>query len=331
MILRFLFRRMVGLVVVLVVMSLIIFVLQSIIPADPARALAGPNAPDAVVEGIRERLGLNDPLLAQYGRYLGQVIQGDLGTSVRTRQPVAADILTFAPASLELMLAALVLGLVLGTGVAVLQHLVRGASAARVTLLGLGSVPIFLSALLMVWLFWFQLDWLPGSGRIGIRRFASPTGFMLLDGLVLGRVDVLVSALRHLALPALTLAIPIAVAVARSITSSLDTTMQQPFIRMVRSKGLTEGRILWRHAARNSAAAPLAMVGLQVGLLFANMLIVERVFAWPGLGLYTVQAFASSDLPAVLGVSLAFGAFYIAVNIVIDMTQAGLDPRVRLI
>lgn len=327
---RFLVRRLVGLLTVLFVMSLIVFVLQSVIPADPARALAGPNAPEEVIEDLREGLGLNDPVLVQYGLYMGRVLQGDLGTSVRTRQPVAADIAAYAPASLELMLAALVLGVALGTGVALMQQLTRAGAALRVLLLALGSVPIFLSALLLVHLLWFQLDWLPGGNRIGIRRFQGPTGFMLVDWALLGRPEVLVSALRHLTLPALTLAIPIAVALARSITSSLNTTMQQPFIRTVRGKGLTERRILWRHAARNSAAGPLAMVGLQVGLLFANLLIVERIFAWPGLGLYTVQAFAASDLPAVLGVSLAFGAFYISVNILIDLGQAALDPRVRL-
>jgi len=327
---RFLLRRGVGLIAVLLVMSLIVFVLQSVVPSDPARALAGPNAPIAVIEDLREKLGLNDPVLVQYGDYLWRMVQGDLGTSVRTRQPVGADILTYAPASLELMLTALLLGTILGTGVAVVQQLARRAGGLRAVLLALGSVPIFLSALLLVWLFWFQLDWLPGSGRIGIRRFQGPTGFMVLDGLLLGRWDVVSSAVRHLALPALTLAIPIAVALARSISSALGTTMQQPYIRMVRGKGLTEASILWRHAARNSAAGPLAMIGLQVGLLFANLLIVERIFAWPGLGLYTVQAFASSDLPAVLGVSLAFGGFYIAVNILIDLVQAALDPRVRL-
>ena len=326
----FFIRRVAGLIAVLATMSLIVFVLQSIIPADPVRALAGPNAPVAVVEGLRERLGLNEPVLVQYTTYVWRVLHGDLGMSVRTRQPVASDILTYAAASLELMLVALALGVGMGAGVASLQHLFRRAAFARVILLALGSVPIFLSALLLVWVFWFQLDWLPGGGRIGIRRFVGPTGFMLLDGILLGRVDVLVSALRYIVLPAFTLAIPIAVAIARSITSSLETTIQQPFIRMARGKGLTEGRILWRHAARASAAAPLAMIGLQVGLLFANLLIVERVFAWPGLGLYTVQAFASSDLPAVLGVSLVFGAFYVFVNILIDLAQAALDPRVSL-
>ncbi len=327
---RFLVRRLAGLLAVLLVMSLIVFVLQSIIPADPARALAGPNAPEEVVAALRETLGLNNPVLVQYGDYLARLLQGDLGTSVRTRQPVAADIATYAPASLELMLAALILGCGIGTLAAVMQHLVQRGGAMRVLLLALGSVPIFLSALLLVWLFWFQLDWLPGGGRIGIRRFEGPTGFMVLDGVLLGRWDVIISALQHLALPALALAIPIAVSLARSIGSALATTMQQPFIQMARGKGLTEGRILVRHAARNSAAGPLAMVGLQVGLLFANLLIVERIFAWPGLGLYTVQAFAASDLPAVLGVSLAFGAFYIAVNILIDLAQAALDPRVTL-
>jgi ABC-type dipeptide/oligopeptide/nickel transport system permease component len=327
---RFLLRRIAGLVGVLLVMSLIVFILQSIVPSDPARALAGPNAPQEVVDEIRETLGLNDPVFVQYGDYLWRMLHADLGASVRTRQPVASDILSYAPASLELMLSALILGALMGTGVAVTQHLARRAGAVRVVLLALGSLPIFLSALLLVWLFWFHLDWLPGGGRIGIRRFEGPTGFMVLDGILLGRWDVILSALRHLTLPAFALAIPIAVALARSMSSALGTTMQQPYIRMVRGKGLTETRILFRHAARNSAAGPLAMVGLQVGLLFANLLIVERIFAWPGLGLDTVQAFASSDLPAVLGVSLAFGAFYITVNILIDLAQAALDPRVRL-
>jgi ABC-type dipeptide/oligopeptide/nickel transport system permease component len=328
---RFLLRRLAGLLGVLLVMSLIVFVLQSLIPADPARALAGPNAPAATLEAVRDRLGLNDPVLVQYGRYLGRLVQGDLGTSVRTRQPVAADIAAYAPASLELMLAALVLGLGLGTAVAAVRHLWAGAGGPlRVALLALGSVPIFLSALLLLYALWFKLGWLPGGGRIGIRRFEGPTGFMLIDWALVGRPEVLTSALRHLALPAFALSIPIAVALARSIGSSLGTVMQQPFIRTVRGKGLTEGRILWRHAARNAAAGPLAMIGLQIGLLFANLLIVERIFAWPGLGLYTVQAFAASDLPAVLGVSLAFGAFYITVNTLIDMGQAALDPRIRL-
>ncbi len=134
-------------------MSLIVFVLQSVIPSDPARTLAGPSAPEETVDALREELGLNRPVLVQYGRYLGRVVQGDLGTSVRTRQPVAADIATYAPASLELMLAALVLGLGLGTAVATVQHLSLGEGATRLLLLGLGAVPIFLSALLLTYLF----------------------------------------------------------------------------------------------------------------------------------------------------------------------------------
>lgn len=326
----FLLKRLLGLVGVLLVMSLVVFVLQSLVPADPARSQAGPSAPEETVEALHESMGLNDSVLVQYGRYLGRLAQGDLGVSVRTRQPVLDDIRAYAPASLELMLASLALGTGLGVAAAVAQHLGRGGGALRVLLIALGSVPIFLAGLLLVLVFWFTLDWLPGGGRIGIRRFTGPTGFMVLDGLLLWRWDAVGSALHHLFLPALTLAIPIAVSVARSAGSSLATTMQAPFVRTLRGKGLTEGAILRRHAARNSAAGPLAMVGLQVGLLFANLLIVERIFAWPGLGLYTVQAFAASDLPAVLGVSLAFGGFYILVNILIDLLQATIDPRVRL-
>lgn len=327
---RFLLARLLGLVAVLAVMAAVVFALGAIVPADPARAVAGPNAPQATLDAVRADLGLDDPLPVQFGRFLGRLLQGDLGTSVRTRQPVLSDIADFAPASLELMAAALLLGLLLGIAAALAQRLVRGGGVLRLALLSLGSVPVFLMALLLLLLFWYGLDWLPGGARIGIRRFEGPTGFMVLDGILLGRPEVVGSALAHLALPALTLAVPVAVALARSIDSSLATTMAQPFVRTLRGKGLSEGTILVRHAARNAAAGPLAMLGLQVGLLFANLLLVERIFAWPGLGLYTVQAFASSDLPAVLGVSLAFGAFYVLVNILVDLAQALIDPRLRL-
>jgi ABC-type dipeptide/oligopeptide/nickel transport system permease component len=326
----FVLRRLAALVGVLLVMSFIVFVLQSVIPADPARAVAGPNAPAETVEALRERMGLNDTLFEQYGRFLLDLGQGDLGTSVRTRQPVLDDILSYAPASAELMLAALLIGIGVGGGIALLQSVGSRGGGLRLLLLALGSVPIFLSALLLAYVVWFQLDLLPGAGRIGIRRFEGPTGFFVLDGLLLGRPEASLSALRHLALPAFTLALPIAVAMARSLGGSLATVMKQGYVRTAQGKGLGPGTVVWRHGLRNAAAAPLAMIGLQVGLLFANLLIVERIFAWPGLGLYTVQAFASSDLPAVLGVSMVFGAFYIVVNAIIDILQSIADPRVRL-
>jgi peptide/nickel transport system permease protein/dipeptide transport system permease protein len=326
----YLARRFVGLVVVLLAMSFIVFCLQSIVPADPARAIAGPAAPIETVEALRQRLGLDEPLAVQYGRFLSRLSVGDLGTSVRTRQPVAADIGKYLPASLELGLVAMILGVALAGGFALLQIALRRSGALRAGLLAAGSAPIFLTALLLAYFFWFKLGWLPGSGRLTARGFSGPTGLNLIDGLLTGRPDISLDALRHLILPAIALALPITVAVGRSLGSALREVLGHPYIRTARGEGLSETSVVFRHGLRNAASAPLAMIGLQVGLLFGNLLIVERVFAWPGLGLYMVQAFVTSDLPAVLGVSLVFGAIYIAVNIAVEIAQSLSDPRIRL-
>jgi peptide/nickel transport system permease protein/dipeptide transport system permease protein len=326
----YLLKRLAGLALVLLVMSFIVFCLQSIIPADPARSLAGPSAPQETVDQLRQDMGLNDPLLVQYGSFVSRLTQGDLGTSIRTRQPIAEDVLRYGPATLELIIAAMLMGTALAFILAFAQATLQRSGGVRVGMLALGSVPIFLTALLLAYFLWFRLGWFPGSGRLDIRRFSGPTGFFVLDGLLLGRPEVSLSALRHLFLPALALSVPIAVSVGRSLSSALVDVMRQPYIRTARGKGLGAGYIFVRHGLRNAASAPLAMLGLQVGLLFGNLLIVERVFAWPGLGLYTVQSFATSDLPAVLGVALVFGAFYILVTMLVEIAQSLADPRIAL-
>ncbi|MAC80029.1 MAG: peptide ABC transporter permease [Rhodobacteraceae bacterium] len=326
----YLLRRIAGLIVVLWVTTIIVFLLQAVIPADPARALTGPAAPAATVEAVRDQLGLNDPLPAQYARFLKGVLHGDLGTSIRTRQPVTDDLLRYLPASLELVVTSLILGILMALAFAIAMTLARRTAPIRLVMLTAGSLPIFLSAMLLVYVFWFQLDWLPGAGRIGIRRFAGPTGFMVLDGILLGRPEVVVSALRHLVLPSIAMALPLAVALGRSLASALHDVLDQPYIETARGKGLSDFRTIVRHGLRNAASAPLSMLGLLLGLIFGNLLVVERIFAWPGLGLYMVQSFASSDLPAVLGVALVFGAFYILFNLMIEMLQAVADPRIEL-
>jgi ABC-type dipeptide/oligopeptide/nickel transport system permease component len=328
--LRYLLKRVAGLIVVLLAMSFIVFCLQSIIPANPARAIAGPTAPLATVAAIHQQLGLDDPIVVQYGRFLARLAHGDLGTSVRTRQPVTDDVRKHIMASLELILVASVLGLALAGLLALMQHALGRVGVVRLAIIGAGSTPIFLSALLLAYFFWFRLDWLPGFGRLVVPHFSGPTGLNIIDGILLGMPGVSLDALRHILLPAIALALPIAISVGRSLSGSLHDVMRQPYIRTGRGKGLTETRVVLHHGLRNAASAPLAMTGLQVGLMFGNMLIVERIFAWPGLGLYTVQAFAGADLPAVLGVSMVFGTFYILVNIAIEIGQSWADPRIGL-
>ncbi len=329
---RFLLLRLAGLVGVLVVMTAVVFVLRQLLPADPARAAVGPNAPESVVAAKRVELGLDQPLYLQFGRYLDHLfLHGDLGQSSRTSRPVGGDIIGALPASLELVVAAVLVAIVIGLVLALGELLLPWAKPIRWILLAGASAPIFLTGLLGLLLLWFKWHLLPGGGRSGLADAPTgPTGFLTVDSLLAGRPLLAWDAVQHLALPALTLGLPMGVAVGRALWSSLLGTMRQDYVRTARSKGLTEGQVVRRHALRNSAAAPLSMAGLQIGLILANLLIVERIFAWPGIGLYTVQSLGTDDLTAVLGVALVTGAAYIVINALVDLAQAVADPRVSL-
>jgi ABC-type dipeptide/oligopeptide/nickel transport system permease component len=328
---KFILMRLAGLVLVLLAMTLTIFLLRQVVPSDPARAAVGPNAPESVVKLKRKELGLDKPVYTQYFDYLGNVVHGDFGTSTRTLAPVSDDIRTYFPASLELMLAAMVIAAVLAATLALGQTLLRRAGFLRVFLLAGASAPIFLVAELLLLFGWFKLGWLPAGGRTDLADAPTgPTGLLTIDSVLAGRPDAFWDACIHLLLPAFTLALPMGVAVGRTLRSSLVGTLRQDYIRTARSKGLAEGSVLRRHALRNSATGALSMAGLQVGLLLANLLVVERIFAWPGLGAYTVESLGRSDLSAVLGVALVFGVIFIVANTLVDLLQALADPRVAL-
>jgi ABC-type dipeptide/oligopeptide/nickel transport system permease component len=328
---RFVLTRLAGLVLVLLAMTLVIFLLRQVVPSDPARAAVGPNAPESVVKLKRAELGLDKPVYTQYFDYVGDVVRGDFGTSTRTLQPVSADIRTYFPASLELIIAAILIAAVLAATLALGQTLLRRAGFLRLVLLGGASAPIFLVAELLLLFCWFKLAWLPGGGRTDLADAPTgPTGLLTVDSVLAGRPDAFWDACQHLLLPAFCLALPMGVAVGRTLRSSLVGTLRQDYIRTARSKGLTEGSVLRRHALRNSATGALSMAGLQVGLLLANLLVVERIFAWPGLGSYTVESLGRSDLSAVLGVALVFGVIFIVANTLVDLLQALADPRVAL-
>ena len=328
---RFITWRLVGMVVVILSMTFIVFLLRSVVPSDPARAALGSSAPLAAVRAERVALGLNHPLWQQYRHYLGQLLHGNLGLSVTTLNPVRSDIATALPASLELLLAAAILAIVMAVVLATVQGLLRGTSVFSHAMVAAGSAPIFLTGLLMTYIFWFRLGWFPSSGRTSIADPPTgPTKLLVIDGLLHGRPGVTVNALEHLALPALTLALPMSVAIGRTLRSSIVGVLRQDYIRTARSKGLTEFKILVRHVLRNASTAAISMTGLQIGLLFANLIIVEQIFGWPGLGLYLSEALSRSDLNATLGVALLFGVTYIVINALVDVLQAVADPRVSL-
>ena len=327
---RFTLTRLASLVGILLGLSVVVFLLQAVVPADPVRAMVGASATPEIVEAKRHELGLDRPLPAQYAQFLSRAVRGDLQMSLHTRRPVRTDIAAFLPATLELAATALALAVVLGGALGLLTAR-GGGTSLRVGLVASASVPAFLLALLLLIVFYAQLRWIPGSGRISAELEAptGPTGLLTVDGLLAGRLDVVRDALAHLALPALCLALGPAVALGRTLRSSLHTVLGADHIRTARAKGLTERGVLLRHGVRPALNAPLTMTGLQVGMLLAGVVVIESIFAWPGLGLYTARAITSVDFPAIVGVTLVMGAVYVIVNALVDLAQVAADPRLR--
>jgi peptide/nickel transport system permease protein len=322
-------KRLVAAVVILVVLAAALFGLQHISKSDPVHTMLGPGASPATVAAERHRLGLDRPVATQFWHYLTGLVHGDLGTSYRTRSPVATDLRTFLPATLELAMFGLLLAIVLAVLLAVATTLRwPGASVIRYLLLLGGSTPAFFVAIGGIIVFYKYLGVLPATGRADGVVPSGPTHLLLLDAVLHGQPGLFVDALRHLLLPALAVAIGPAISIGRVLRSSLITTLGQDYVRTARAKGLSELKVLARHVLRNSAGPALSMTGLQVGLLFAGVLVVESIFAWPGLGQYTAQSLPVDDFPAIAGVTLLLGAGYVLINTLVDILQALADPRI---
>lgn len=323
-------KRLLAAVLIILSLTAILFGLQHASHTDPVHAFLGPGASAQTVAATRARLGLDDPLPTQYVRYVKGLTHGDFGVSYRTRHPVSDDLSTFFPASLELMVAALLLALVLAVVLAVATTLQwPGAAVFRLLLIAGSAAPAFLLALGGIIIFYKQLGWLPATGRTSLLDAPTgPTGLLTIDGVLAGRPEVVSDALKHLLLPSVALAAGPAVAIGRVLRSSLVATMRQDYTRTARAKGLPEIAVLRRHVLRNSIGPALSMTGLQVGLMFAGVLVIEQIFAWPGLGQYTAQSVPISDFPAIAGVTLALGVAYVAINTVVDVLQATADPRI---
>jgi peptide/nickel transport system permease protein len=291
--------------------------------------MLGANSSPQLIAQERARLGYDRPVLVQYLSYVGGLLHGDLQTSLRTRNPVSQDLASFLPASLELIAFALVLAAVVGTllGIATAARW-PGSGALRFVLVSAASAPTFLLALVGILVFFSQLGWLPATGRTSVLDAPSgPTGSLVIDGLVHGRPDVMSDALQHLVLPGICVALGPAIAIARVLRSSLVNTMRSDHVRTARAKGLREVRVLFRHGLRNSAGPALSMGGVQVGLMFAAVVVVETIFAWPGVGLYIAQGIPRADFPAVSAVTIVLGVLYVVVNSVVDVLHAVADPR----
>jgi len=330
-------RRVLTTFPVLLGITLLAFVVTHLIPADPLgivlseRAMANPE----IVQAYRGKWGFDKPLPEQYLIYVTRLLQGDLGTSIATQRAVRDDLAQFFPATIELSLAAILIAIVVGLPLGIVAALYRDGwpdHLARVlSLIGV-SVPVFWLGLLALSTFYYNLKWLPGPGRLDARLEppAVVTGLMTVDSLLAGNLDMWVNSLQHLCLPALVLGAFSMGAISRLTRSSLLEILGQDYVRTARAKGLGERVVILRHALRNALIPVVTVMGLAFGNLMAGAVMTETIFAWPGIGRYAVSAASTLDFPAIMGVTLVVAVVYVAINLVVDVSYALLDPRIRV-
>ena len=312
------------------------FFIGRVIPVDPVLAIVGDNAPPHVVARVREELGLNQPLATQFAEYLGKVLRGDFGTSVLTSNPVLEDIRRTFPATLELASFGILLGAGLGVPLGVWAAVRRGKWVDQmVRIIGLVgySVPIFWLGLMALLVFYARLDWVAGPGRIDVAyefTLTPVTGLLLLDTAMAGEWAAFGNALSHLILPASLLGYFSMAYISRMTRSFMLHELAQEYIVTARAKGLSEARIIWRHALRNAMVPLVTVIALSYAGLLEGSVLTETVFSWPGLGLYITHSLQNADMNAVLGGTLVIGSIFIALNLLSDLLYRLLDPRTRL-
>ena len=335
--LRTIVRRLIAVPLLLLGVITVAFFLSHMTKGDPLAAIVGErqmNNPE-IVAAAKARWGLDRPLPEQYLVYVGNLVTGDLGTSFRTKRPVAQDLKERLPATLELVIAAMIVGVLGGVtlGVAAAHYRDRSADhAARVAALLGSSVPVFWSGLLMLYVFSVVLGVLPGPGRLDPRLTAPPgiTGFYTVDALLAGDGPAFLDALRRLVLPATVLGWAVLGIITRLVRASMLDVLGQDYILAARAKGAGERRVLFNHALRNAMVPTLTIIGFSFAYLITGAVLTEAVFSWPGIGSYAVDAARSLDYPAIMGVTIIGGAAFLLTNLATDIAYVLVDPRVKL-
>ena len=332
---EFLLRRAVGFVSVLLVLSLMIFVLARVVPGDPARMALGPAASQDQVDRMRAQMGLDEPLPVQYVNFLGGAVRGDFGTSLISGRDVTTEVLGLLPATLELVLATLALMLLFGVPLGVLAARYRNRWADTVlrlvSLVGV-TMPAFLAAILLqLFAAYFLMDW-PILGRLdrSMGMPAGPTGLLTIDGLLLGRPDVTLSALQHLAFPALALSLSGIAQIMRITRSAMIEHQRRDHVQTLRSFGVPGRVVTFRYLLKLSSVAPLTIMGLEFASLIGNAFVVEMVFAWGGFASYGLESILQKDLNAIMAVVMLSGLFFVVANLAIDVLIGVIDPRLRM-
>ena len=329
-------RRIVYIFFLIIGVSLIVFFITHTVPADPVVAnLSQRNMsnPKMVAE-FREKWGLDKPIYVQYFTYLGNLLRGDMGVSIRTQRPVLDDLKQSFPATLELavfsMIIAVTFGMMFGVISAVRRNSLCDHAVRAVSVIGV-SVPSFWFGLMMLLIFYAQLGWAPGPGRIS-PLFSSPphvTGLYVIDAALAGDMPLFWDALRHLFLPGIVLGSYTMGLITRTTRSGLLEVLSTDYIRTAHAKGLSERRVILKHALGNAIIPVITVIGLGFGNLLGGMVVVETVFAWQGIGRYAFQAAGNLDFPSIVGVAILVAVCYAFINLVIDITYRIVDPRMR--
>ena len=332
--LAYLAARLVWLVVVVLGVTTLTFVITNLVPADPARLAAGLEARHEQVEEMRRLMGLDQPLLVQYWTYVRRLSHGDFGLDARSQRPVSTQLAAYFPATLELVLSTMGLYVILGVLGGVAAAVGRRSwidRAVQIVSLGGLALPAFWLAIVLQVVFFAQLNLLPAAGRLSIGTAPPPhvTGMYVLDSLISGNWATFRDAAAHLVLPVVTLLLGTIANVLRITRRAMIQVLTEPFITTAWAKGLASRTVIWRHTLINAGVPILTMIGLQTGYLFSGAVVVETVFAWPGLGKYAVDSIGNLDFPPIMGVTLIVAAVFILVNLAIDLAYPLLDPRIQ--
>jgi peptide/nickel transport system permease protein len=336
---QFILRRLLLMIPLLIGISLISFVISHSLPADPIAAHLSQKAMEdpVIVATFRAQWGLDKPLWQQYLIYLGGLVHGDLGTSIRTRRHVIDDLRQFLPASAELAVGATLYSLLLGVPFGVISAIKQDKTvdhAVRIVSLVGVSTPVFWLALVSLYIFYFRLGWLPGPGRLDagmqLDVGASITGLYTLDSLLRGDLHTFWIALKHLFLPTMVLGMGTLGIVTRITRSSMLEVLTQDYVRTARAKGLRERRVVIGHVLKNALIPTVTVIGLSFGGIMAGTVLTETIFTWPGIGRYAYQSCITLDFPAIMGVSIMIAVIFSLVNLMVDVSYAVLDPRLRV-
>lgn len=333
-ILKMLLRRFMVAIPTLFVVAGLLFIVLRLLPVDPAAMSLPPNATNEEIAAMREAMGLNRALPVQFLIWLGQILSGDFGLSIQLRQPVWGLVAEALPATIELAFLSMIVATVAGIASGLLAFHFRGSpteAAIDLSSIVMLSLPEFLWALFLMLVFGVWLQWLPFMLRLDpeIER-PVVTGFLLLDTLLVGRLDAFASALRHMVLPCLALGLSASPAIMRVLRSSLLDVYQEDYIHQARLRGLTESRVLVRHALKNAILPTLSLMGVQFGFLFGGTLLVEVIFSYPGLGNLMIDAIRNVDMPVIQIVGLTYCVMVLLISTIVDVLYLVLNPKLRV-